>query len=1170
MFAASLALCSSVSAVLPFNASKGTTKYFQNPQSSFTFGLIGLHTDIVKNMRFGFVESFVYDKEGRRSFVGDKGNNPHWNIAKILFPSVNGELGIDSLGRDNFSKHATFETLATLMMVVADVRQILENTNDKQLNRFSQLGSAALFKQSAFKDVRQRYQKSFEAQGTSKRYEEDVVLPLLYNVSKALIAEQKGTSPFPRHTTELLISSFLCMKADTLADVTNAYLKALDHGGQNGRVLTPLVNTPPATRFQDVTSLEESDVREILGREALKKADLLEPIISSSFGASSSDPANPRDASIPGLDLDALYGVFVFPFFSKTTPYVGSPPSHGPANLVFGPEATVSTSDTFSDCNENKLRVLLNLMAYNYTKQLFDLSFLNGITGPRADLLRAFYDEQPVDQVGAVSLLVRTAWNRVVGDLNSLEEPMSAASSSWNPPAVQHVRYLRGQNELDSGFANVLRVFEKILGKSFLPSFSRTAIDVQKQEINQGFMRLFSFIAPDRRIALDFLDLKQKANDLKQKANDLAGSLRVTVDNIFQFVLFEGAGTHGHVEGLISLTLKDQNEEQRLEVMRAHEGSLHHGVLESMLLLDPHTALTVRNPFYHLVSQKILGNNEAAAFLKKLSTMEERQDFVPLLRYVLSHVAWDDVFMQGDIAKALLPLLSQPIYQGTLFEEVRAFETTPQYPLAFVLAHFPHITHLSVAQEGTITFDRHTPHLHRVHLSKGARVTGLENLPALNHLSVSDIQEPSLAIEGSVPSLTKLTLSGDMASLSPLPHAPSLEVLDLHGTHVASLHFDRPMPNLTSLSLPDTLVHLTGIERLSTLVSLPLNNTQVASVHFDAPMPNLTYLAPSTAARSLTGLAHLRALTTLHLQDTDINALHFDESMPNLTSLTLPKSLTRLTGIGHLHALQDIPTRNTQVTSIDFEGPMPNLRFFFLPDTLTHLTGIHHLQALSFLHLGNTQVSALHIDAPMPNLIAFMALSTLAHVTGVENMRALQCLPLDNTQVSTLHIDAPMPNLKDFRAPSTLTRLTGMENLCAVNALDLGKTQVSAQDLSLPMPNLKTLVLPSTMTQLPDMAFFPALETLSLINTSITGVRINAVMPHLTCLILSKGATHLEGLENLPSLSKLCVHSPSLTIKGHKEAWEISAFEESDPYLHAAPQLFTQNPSGISWVEEDA
>lgn len=116
---------SSAMAKIPSTAYKGITDFFLKGKEFYspTVGAAALESGFIENIRFYGPFTAGYD-EGERSYIDDTSDDPLWNIVKILFPSNNGQLGVDTGSSSNFASGVTNpKTVALLINLAKDLRE---------------------------------------------------------------------------------------------------------------------------------------------------------------------------------------------------------------------------------------------------------------------------------------------------------------------------------------------------------------------------------------------------------------------------------------------------------------------------------------------------------------------------------------------------------------------------------------------------------------------------------------------------------------------------------------------------------------------------------------------------------------------------------------------------------------------------------------------------------------------------------------------------------------------------------------------------------------------------------------------------------------------------------------------------------------------------------------
>ena len=221
--------------------------------------MVALDSGLVENIRlYGNYEASFYTKEdaikdsrfaeGTRKYVGDTSNDPLWNIVNILFPSNNGQLGVQTESDRNIGRYVSDPgAVAFLVNFAKAMYDDKEVDIDKTIDTIANILKDADGKPLAGK-IKQNIKKEIKG--------------LLTYIGSAIQREKKNESLYPKGTTVQMIQAFFCYKFTTKDDIAKE-LDALDDSICDHKKLGTSI-------------LEEKDIKDIIKKEKLDVDDLFD------------------------------------------------------------------------------------------------------------------------------------------------------------------------------------------------------------------------------------------------------------------------------------------------------------------------------------------------------------------------------------------------------------------------------------------------------------------------------------------------------------------------------------------------------------------------------------------------------------------------------------------------------------------------------------------------------------------------------------------------------------------------------------------------------------------------------------------------------------------------------------------------------------------------------
>jgi hypothetical protein len=599
----------------------GAEEAFTHTRYSPLMGMEALDRGILERIRWDLVtEEGGLDPEGRRKCGDDKGipDDPHFKLIKELFPSGACEFQSKDFG---FDPETLWETMARLMVYTAQVRayvgkptgldKLKEDTLLKKNNIQALLG---LLDKAILKEKREWGDKRTAKGGKGKE-----------EGSSSSEKGQPRTEPFyPKYFVELILSAYVCDRANTKEDI-EAYIRALQAFDSNHLITK---KTPEEVHLQALSPEAFDHVKEIKDPYAKKFfAQYIKNIHS----------------HLPYQDGVTLS-------------------QNGSTHPVSGPEGEIDfQGDTFQNCAEEALKHLFNILLFDPVTRTFDLSHL-GAPNPghnRIGQLQDFYKLQGVDDVNNTDLELKDAWNRVMGDLNSLNSP--------RPP----VKYKRdSENEILSGWINQIHVLERVLDQEFLEG--KKEEDLTEKGVKDAWTKAVFFILShaqkhQRKEASQIFQITGTLNKITRQDRhgagypEWAGNLQVTLPKQYEFT-FRAVNSHSYTfdqrqlavvkNDLLAMVKKDLLAKEKTEQNNFAEDLFFDGT-EGFLVSIP-AYLVFRNSSRDSASIR-------ETFMDFFTPLYEPQKkFLEVFVVnVLPRYAWQDQYSRDKLFEILEPILAK-------------------------------------------------------------------------------------------------------------------------------------------------------------------------------------------------------------------------------------------------------------------------------------------------------------------------------------------------------------------------------------------------------------------------------------------------------------------------------------------------------------------------------
>jgi hypothetical protein len=657
------------------------TKHFNEgyEYNSPVLGMTALESGLIPNLRFyGNYKAGHRSKEDQtRAYIKDSGNDKVWALLKELFPSSGGTLTVETKLPSNFGRNASIKSVALLLTFSHDVRnpknstlkkltggervklteayatrekleaidknkitekqtKELEALHEKYKTEFQEIGDDQLKKEKEhqifksmpileWQEKDNKKQRDKDKQRRTKELKKNIYR-ILKAIEGAIQEEKKGF--YPKYTTEQIILAFFCEKFNTRKELID-FIKEL-------RDINPKI----VSKFDD-----SLDPNQLLTTEDIKNDDF--------------------------YNLANAY------IFTAPTPYKpgGYPLSNGNTWIYDREADKLLQEDTFADCVEIAIRHAFNLITYDQLKREFNLIFAqkNNAENPYFKNFEGFYKAQKPFSANDGSILMRSNWNKVVGDLNK-----------DNGPKVTYLNKKgKAEYELETGFINLIRVCQKLFNLQLpdkekeLEKLDVTGAkeDQQKKWVEEHLKALFIALNPNREYKIDTSNLKRKEN--AKGVFDLFGDLPITVseneENLFSFVFYLSEG-HGKIHSL--KLLQEENKKNYSTIFKKIASPFKDNTsLQSLNLV---ASLPSDIPLYNIFSQNLADNDSRVGALKRILNKEDKALKITLA-HILDATSWDDEY----VVKKITPLVFKlnEFYKDVLGKHVKGLCFGFQYKL---------------------------------------------------------------------------------------------------------------------------------------------------------------------------------------------------------------------------------------------------------------------------------------------------------------------------------------------------------------------------------------------------------------------------------------------------------------------------------------------------------
>lgn len=574
-----------------------------------SLGCAILQTGLADALRFCVVKPGKKDLHGNRLWIKDQAPSydPVAALTQVLFPSPTGVISPMTNHKENIGRSLTVEHIAQLLNFCAYIREMIPfmggnhfgHNVDRCITRLiaaenKHHNTTALEKPPYFKNFFQqpaqdkssatlKYFLRFNAQGRI----------LLTSLCRIIEAEERNVSGwlYPKFQAEQLLNAFFCSKFSSSEIPTLLYNldeRIIDH-----------------SKISEIREIQKNDLDILIKKE------------------------------VNSLTLDDFWVIQNAKHVDMITPYDSS--NHLISYALSCPYNRsldqINTSITFSDCGEQVLRHLCNIILYSNELKTFDLSYLKEHNKHRSSLrnIENFYELQIPTYANSGEMKFCRSWNKVVGDLSTdslvrYNKVLTTKGSSC--------RY-----EIDSGVINMVRALAAIFELQLDPIPKNNV----EQWVNDSLKKAFHHASPLKNIVVKTYNLSLKSF----ATHDFEGKIAITVDDRFKIIISHSS-KHAEVAEYKLLVLKKAGLAPELSKTCAQKfaSQCSNTVGESLFLINEWSQEFASNSFYKIFNKNIHSPSNIVTILTELFEQANEnkiksQDIELILKNCF-YFFWDD------------------------------------------------------------------------------------------------------------------------------------------------------------------------------------------------------------------------------------------------------------------------------------------------------------------------------------------------------------------------------------------------------------------------------------------------------------------------------------------------------------------------------------------------
>lgn len=944
------------------------TKHFQKGMEVYspTLGAAAIESGLIYNYRFnGNFTEGKNDANGNRLYTKDSSNDPVWNMVFILFPSVDGQLGTDSEAISTFAKYVNDPK------TVSSLLNFSKTYRDQNWNTTNKKKFLTVWKDSVSKTLNN---PSKPGKATSNK--------LVQSIADSIDAE--NDSFYPKYTTEQIITAFFYQKFNKQQDIW-ALLKNLDP-----------------------TIVSQGELPDMNHEDVLKDPSAIMAI------AHKKDP----------YDMDDIFILALAKLLISPTPYKGDGDliSNGNTWYFDRKEGQMIEGATFADCVEIGIRHLMNLLLFDAGSRKFNLTNIeehvkkNTPNNLYFSYFQEFYKKQPPAAAEAGDTLTRSIFNKVVGDLNAFDK---------NP----EINYIKGTNELNAGYINLIKVFQKVFGIQ-VDAIPLAGIETKRNWLKNSLEKVFNAFNPHKTYELDL-------SQLREENGEISGDLPIIVmdpkgNKEFSFIFSSIVGKHSQIKNLKNLTKLPGIDFDFTDTLIKQGALIQEPIEQPLWLVSKNHQLITKNvthPFYLLFSGYIDDNKARVAFLEKIKKNFETWDFWKspqkniifqgILRNILQGITWNDevTLVYSGLSRLVLELAQKDEFKQTLYKNVRGIYSKNN-DFDFIKDKFTELEVLYLENKETIRdLDlKNYQKLKTLDLKNlNIEVLTLDTLDSLESIKLSNITKIKEIVLKDLKKLKTFEIPGLGSSLGleriTLDTLNSLERMDLSHTQNLKEISLTNLGNLHDLNLSHSSVEkINGIDSINNLQTLDLSETNLGTQKIN--------------------LQEFKDLKVLNLRNAVLGGIHGIDSLKNLESLSLPRNFPELPPLRAFENLKKLDLRGLKTDKVILDS-LKMLEKLDMSQVNAQEIELKDLEKLKDITLGDSTVENITFN----NLNALENLSQLPKTLRDFNLKNLEKLTYIGLQASKVE------------------KIT-LDTLDSLKKLDLSKTD-ALQTLSL--TNLKSL-----------------------------------------------------------------------------------------------------------------